>query len=261
MKKFAALGLSALLMMCVAAGCSQKEKETEKFESKKILVMGTSADYAPFEYIDTKNNNEIIGFDPDIAKAIGEKLGYKIEIEDIDFNSLIQAMNSDKVDFVMASMTKDEERDKVADFTDVYYEAKNIVLVKKDSGIDSLEDLKGKTIGAQNGSIQQDKAEELNPDLAFGKIELRNRIPELFQEIKVDRFDGLVVEDTIAKGYLKKFPELKSIEIPSNGEENGFAIAFPNDSEYTEEFNKALKEMKENGELEKLIVKWFDDKE
>lgn len=249
------LFMISILVIGVLAACGASDNGSG--EEKKVLKMATSADYPPFEYIDTAKGSDIIGFDVDLAKAIGKELGYEIKVEDMDFTGLIPALQAKKADMVLAGMTPTEERKKSVDFSDVYYTAKHMIISKKGSGIKSVEDLEGKTVGVQLSSIQEGKAEEIAKEVNI-KVENRNRIPELIQEMKSGRFDAAIIEDTVAKGYFEKDKELEGITIEDGEtEEAGSAIAFPKDSKYTEEFNKVLQEMKENGELEKLVVKWF----
>ncbi|MRX73138.1 transporter substrate-binding domain-containing protein [Bacillus lacus] len=252
------LFLSLLLVLSIVlAACGGSTTGTGTSE-KKVLKMATSADYPPFEFIDTANgSDEIIGFDVDLAKALAEKAGYTIEVQDIDFNSLIPALQSNQVDLVLAGMTPTEDRKKSVDFTDIYYTAKHMIVSLEGSSISKIEDLEGKTLGVQLGSIQEEEAEKIAENVDV-KIENRNRIPDLVQEMKANRFDAAIIEDTVAKGYFEKDKDLTGFTL-ADGEEGeaGSAIAFPKGSEYTEQFNKALNEMKENGELEALIVKWF----
>jgi arginine/lysine/histidine transporter system substrate-binding protein len=220
--------------------------------------MGTSADYAPFEYIDTAKGNEIVGFDVDLAKMITKELGYEFEIVDMDFTGLIPALQSGKVDFVLAGMTPTKDRKKNVDFSDVYYVSRNMIVSKKGSGIKKVEDLKGKTVGVQTGSIQEGEAKKIAKTVDM-KIESRNRIPELIQEIQAGRFDAAIIEDTVAKGYLQTSNgKLEGYTIPTNEQEAGSAIAFPKGSKLRDEFNKVLREKIKNGEVDKLIKKWFD---
>jgi arginine/lysine/histidine transporter system substrate-binding protein len=254
MKKVIGLFLIMILAVGVLAACG--ETKDANAGDKKTLVMATSADYAPFEYIESDKSDEIIGFDVDLAKAIAGKLGYEVEVKDMDFGGLVQSLKSGQADFVLAGMTPTEKRKKNVDFSDIYYTAQHMVISKKDSGIATVEDLEGKTVGVQLGSIQEGKAEEINETVAI-KVENRNRIPELIQELKAGRFDAIIIEDTVAKGYLDKEADLTSYTISDNPEEAGSAIAFPKDSGLTAKFNQELQKMKENGELQELIVKWF----
>lgn len=259
-KKKLGLLLTSVMMAGALAACgsSDDEGKSSKNKDEKVLVMGTSADYPPFEYVETATNDEIKGFDVDIAKAIGDKLGYKIEVKDIDFNSLVPALENETVDFVISGMTPTKEREKSVDFSDIYYTAKNMLVTAKDSKIQSVEDMKGKTVGVQLASIQEELASDLNKDEKLDmKIEKRNRIPELVQEISTKRFDAAIIEDTVAKGYLKDNKELAGFTIEEEGDGNGTAIAFQKGSDLREKFNDELNKMLENGEMEELIVKWF----
>jgi arginine/lysine/histidine transporter system substrate-binding protein len=262
MKKGISIFLMSILLLGVLAACGTSENDSnngagQKDENKKVLIMGTSADYPPFEYVDTAKSDQIIGFDVDIANAIAKKLGYKVQVKDIDFNGLIPAIEAGQVDFVLSGMTPTEERKKNVDFSDVYYEAKNMIVSKKDSKIKTIDDLKGKTLGVQLASIQEGEAKKMAETIDV-KVENRNRIPEIVQEIKAGRFDAAMIEDTVAKGYFKKNPDLGGFTMESSEQEAGSAIAFPKDSKLTEDFNNALKELKDSGELNKLVVKWFD---
>jgi ABC-type amino acid transport substrate-binding protein len=258
--------ITSLLMVGILAACGTGESATgENGEggsevTEKKLVMATSADYPPYEFIDTEKGNEIIGFDVDIANYITKELGYELEILDMDFNGLIPGMNAGKADFIIAGMSATEERKENVDFSEAYFTSKELLVTKKDSGIKTVEDLEGKTVGVQTGSIQEGKANEIAEQVNIN-IESRNRIPEIIQEILTGRFDAIIIEDTVAKGYFDNNPELFGFELNEEGEEPGSAIAFPKGSELTEEFNRVLAEMKENGELEKLVVKWFGGEE
>ena len=266
MKKYVSLVLAGVLTTGLMAGCGSTNHSTttagtsaQPKEQKKVLTMGTSADYPPFEYVNTAKSSDIIGFDVDIAKELGNKVGYEIKITDMDFNGLITALQAGKVDFVMAGMDPTPERQQNADFTSVYYQSDNVMLVKQTSGIKSVDDLKGKLLGVQVGSIQQDKAEELKKNIDFN-ITNRDRLGDLIQEVKSDRIAGVLMENVVAKGLLASNKDLVSVSIP-NKSSAGASIAFPKNSELTKKFDGALQELKQSGELDKLIVKWFGDKQ
>ncbi|GAE24802.1 amino acid ABC transporter [Halalkalibacter wakoensis JCM 9140] len=172
----------------------------EATETTTTLIMGTSADYPPYESVDLETG-EIVGFDIDIAKYITAQLGYDLQIEDMDFNGLIPAMESGRVDFVLAGMTPTEERKENVDFSDIYYEATNLIVSKESTEISSLEDLEGLKVGVQLGSIQEEEADELAEVYGFEVVKL-NRIPEIMQELNAGRIDAILMEDTVAEGHL-----------------------------------------------------------
>jgi arginine/lysine/histidine transporter system substrate-binding protein len=258
-KKWFSLILVSMFVIGLLAACGTSNDASSgsagEKEGKKVLTMGTSADYPPFEYIDTAKSDEIIGFDVDLVKAIAKELGYEIKIVDMDFNGLIPAIQSGKVDFVMAGMSPTPEREKSVDFSELYYITKNLIVTTKDSGIKTVEDLKGKTVGVQVGTIQEEKANEIKKKIDM-KVENRNRIPEIIQEMKSNRFDAAIIEDVVAKNYFAKDKDLIGFEVP-DAAKKGSAAAFPNDSKLKADFDRVLNEMKESGELDKLIEKWF----
>lgn len=257
MKKLVLLLFAGVLTIGVLGACSKRQdSSTANDGTKKVLVMGTSADYKPYEYVDTAKGTQPIGFDVDVANYIGKELGYTIQVKDSDFSGLLASMQAGKVDFVMAGMTPTDDRKKNADFTDIYYTAKNVV-ISKNGTIQKMDDLKGKTVGVQTGSIQETKAKDLQKQTDF-KIEGRDRVPDLFQELKDGRVDAIIIESTVAKGYLAQLPDLKGVDIPEAADESGSAIALPKGSKYTADFNKVIEKMKQNGEMDKLIKKWFD---
>jgi polar amino acid transport system substrate-binding protein len=217
--------------------------------------MATSADYPPYEYVDSSSGSqEIVGFDVEIAEYITNELGYELEIQNIDFNGLIPALQANRADFVMAGMTPTEDRKQNADFSDIYYDAKNTIVSVQGSDLTTPESLNGKRVGVQLGSIQQEAAKKIQG----ANVQPLNRISEMIQELKAGRVDALIMEDTVAAGFVANNPDLQFNEIPTEGE-TGSAIAFPKGSELTAEFNTVLQEMKENGKLEELVNKWFGE--
>lgn len=107
------------------------EQTTPVAGEKGTLVMGTSPDYPPYENVDAKNNGEIVGMDIDIAKHIAEQLGYKLEIASMDFNGLVAALQTTRVDFVMSAMSVTDDRKKNVDFSSTYYVARNTSFRKR----------------------------------------------------------------------------------------------------------------------------------
>lgn len=220
--------------------------------------MATSADYPPYEYVDSSSGSqEIIGFDVDIAKEITSRLGYDLQIQNIDFNGLVSALQTKRADFVMAGMTPTPERKQSVDFSRIYYEAKNTIVARQGSNFRTTDALKGKTVAVQLGTIQEGVAKDLNEEKNLGlNIKPLNRINEIIQELKAGRIEAAIVEDTVAKGYVESNPDLEFNTIPNAGEA-GSAIAFPKGSELTAEFDRVLGEMIENGKVEELVSKWF----
>jgi len=245
----------AVMTACGSSNTSSSDSEPEAAEEKKVLTVGTSADYPPFEYVDSEKSDEIIGFDIDLLNAIANKLGYEVDVIDMDFGSLIPGLQAGKMDLIMAGMTQNEERMEVVDFSVPYYESAQMLVTKSDSAIKSLEDLEGLTVGAQISSTQELAAKQIQETIDI-EVESRNRITEIIQEIKSNRFDAAVIEEVVSKELVSQNSDLKSLDLLEDHELKVSAV-FAKGSELKEEFDKVIEEMIENGELEELKQKWF----
>lgn len=254
---FALLFSAALLINILIGQGAINKVIAQAADAGRKLVMVTSADYPPYEFRNTATgNNEIIGFDVDIAKYITKELSYQLEIRDTDFNGIIPALQSKRADFAMAGMTPTAERKKNVDFSNIYYEAKNTIVATKGSNLKTPADLAGKTVGVQLGSTQEKAAQKFK-DV---KIKQLNRTSEIIQEVKAGRVDGAIIENTIATGFIANNPDLEFNTIASNTEEAGSAIAFPQASARVDDFNRVLAQMKQSGEIDRLVKKWFENK-
>ena len=254
---FALLFSAALLINILIGQGAINKVIAQAADAGRKLVMVTSADYPPYEFRNTATgNNEIIGFDVDIAKYITKELGYQLEIRDTDFNGIIPALQSKRADFAMAGMTPTAERKKNLDFSNIYYEAKNTIVAKKGSSLKTPANLAGKTVGVQLGSTQEKAAQKFK-DV---KLKQLNRTSEIIQEVKAGRVDGAIIENTIATGFIANNPDLEFNTFASNTEEAGSAIAFPQGSARFDDFNRVLAQMKQSGEIDRLVKKWFENK-
>ncbi|MGB3137103.1 MAG: transporter substrate-binding domain-containing protein [Nodosilinea sp.] len=254
-----ALATIGLATACGGGEPAGGDNAAEGGDAGGVLTMATSADYPPYEFVETAGGTEeIVGFDVDIARHITTELGYELEITNIDFSGLIPALQADRADFVMAGMTPTEERKENVDFSDIYYDAKQTIVFPSSEAITGPADLGDKTVGVQLGSIQEELGNDLAASTPGMELSPLNRINEIVQELKSGRIDAAIIEDTVAKGFLANNPDLTSVEIPEEGPV-GSAVAFPQDSELTSEFNRVLAEMESSGKMEELINKWFGD--
>jgi polar amino acid transport system substrate-binding protein len=249
--------LSAAMLIISIITSNNHALQAASSLGKDTLTMITSPDYPPYEFYDTQGGErKIVGFDIDIANAIAKQLGFKLQIMESDFNGLIPALQANRADFVMAGMTPTPERRKNVDFSIIYYEAKDTIVAPKKSNLKQIQDLTGKKIGVQLGTIQEQNARKISEKVPGIELKQLNRVPEVIQEIKSGRIDGAIVEDTVARGFAQANPELEFNVIPPQ-QASGSAIAFPKGSQLVEPFNKFLQQMKEKGELQKLATKWF----
>jgi polar amino acid transport system substrate-binding protein len=253
MVKKLSLVLMALLLIVLSA-CSSSSSSSDK---KKTIVLGTSADYPPFESVDTTNGNKIIGFDLDLAKYLANQMGYKLVIKNQDFNGLIAALNSKKVDFVMAGMVDTADREKQVDFSKTYFNDYQVILTKN-AGIKSVEDLKGKKVGVQLGTTQETLAVKLNKTIPMN-IQRWDKLNEMAEAMKAGKLDAIITVSSVAYGYTGKDKSLHQFKALVNGkpESDPVSAAFPKGSKIKAQFDKALAKAKKNGKLDELVNKWI----
>lgn len=242
MKKLIVMALTALMACSImACGGSSDKKET--------LVMATNAEFPPYEFWD---GNEIVGIDVEIAGAIAEKLGMELKIEDMDFNAILGAVSSGKADIGAAGMTVRPDRLESVNFTDTYAKAAQVVIVKEGSDIKTPEDLEGKEVGVQLGTTGDIYAE----DIADVKIERYNKGFEAIQALAQDKIDAVIIDREPAKVFVAETEGLTMLDEAYTEEEYAIAISKEND-ELLEDINAALKELKESGELQKIVDKYI----
>ncbi|MBS4175272.1 transporter substrate-binding domain-containing protein [Bacillus sp. FJAT-49736] len=252
MKKLLLL-LSIILSVSLLGACGQsKSTGANGDNNKKVLIMGTSADFPPFETRDINGN--IVGFDVDLGKYIAKKLGYKLEVRDMKFDGLIGALQAKRVDMVISGMSATDDRKKNVDFSDEYHHSGEMFVTKKDSSINSVNDLKGKTVGFQLGSIQEEGAKNLQKTVKFNTKALDDATA-IIQELLSNRIQVAYLDKSVAEGYIKK-QGLAGFNDPTSSSP-GMGIAFPKDSNLVNDVNKILKEMQDNGKMDELKAKWI----
>lgn len=251
-KKILPLVLVTGLLTMALTGCGKDEAQNdlEKIKSKGKIVLGTSADYPPFEFMDKEN--KYVGMDIKIAQEIAKDLGVELEINDMQFESLITALNSDKVDMILSGMNPDNDRKKSVDFSDIYYESKHFMVVRKDDAnkITKEEDLKGKTIGVQLGTTQEKIVREKFKD---SKIETLPTVPDLMMILEGGKVDAVVTEDAVAENYVQTSDKLALNGIEYNDGETGVAVAVrKNNEDLVKKLNETIKRLKKEGKIEEF---------
>ena len=229
-----------------AADTSAAE-ETEGAGSK--IVMVTNAEFPPYEY---HENNTIVGIDADIARAIADQMGMELEIQDMAFDSLIPAIQSGKADFAAAGMTVNEERLRNVDFTETYAEAAQVIIVKEGSAIAAPADLTGKKIGVQTGTTGDIYAD----DVENAEVQRFNKGMEAVMALTQDKLDAVIIDREPAKVFVKENEGLKILDEAFTEEEYAIAIKKGN-TELLDKMNAAIKELKESGELQKIVDKYI----
>lgn len=254
-----ALGMVISLMLGGLNACNTQSESNSTAEATKTLTAVTSADYPPFEfYMTTEGEKKPVGFDIDFSQYIAEQLGYTLQVNDVDFNSIIPALQAKRADFAIAGMTITEERKKNVDFSAPYFQIENVLVVKQGSNITGFSDLANQKVGVQLGSTQEKVAQTEAKKVQGLTVDSRNRVNEIVQEIKNGNMAAGVIAASVAKGFLKTNPDLEIVSLPDQ-EVFDVAIAFPKDSELVPEFNKVIAEMQQNGKMAEFSKKWFED--
>ena len=244
--------LMAIALVFVCAGCGAADTASGADSAKKEkLVMGTNASFPPYEFRD--DNQNIVGIDAEIAAAVAEKLGYELEIKDMDFDSLITAVQSGAIDFALAGMTVTDERKESVDFSDTYAKGVQVIIVPENSAIKNNKGLAGKKIGVQAGTTGDIYCtDEFGQDMVSQYKDGATAIAALIN----GQVDCVVIDNEPAKNYVKANKGLKILETSYADEDYAAAISKEN-TELKDNFNKALKELKAEGKIDEIINKYI----
>ena len=220
-----------------------------------VLVVGTSADYPPYEFhteIDGKDT--IVGFDIAIAQYFADQMGVELKVVDMSFNSLLISLAKGDFDLVMAGMTPNEERKKAVDFTDVFYRNKQIVLIRTEDAdkFQTMEDLVGHKGAVQTGTVQEQIAHDsIGEENTVGLVKFQDEIMEL----KSGKVDMVFTNSLVAAGYVAQNPDLMIQDVGIPYEDDGFAGAVQKGKEdLVEYFNGIIAEMTEQNLVEQYIA-------
>ncbi|MGN0754036.1 MAG: transporter substrate-binding domain-containing protein [Aristaeellaceae bacterium] len=248
MKKIVALALAMVMALCALSVLAE--------ESKGTLIMATNASFPPYEYYE---GTEIVGIDVEIAAAVSAKLGYNFEVADMEFDAIISAVNAGKADFGLAGMTVTEERLLSVDFSESYATGVQVVIVREDSELTSVDDLFAEgamhTIGVQlttTGDLYT------TWDLEGNGLAVINRYPngnEAVMALKAGKVDCVVIDNEPAKAYVAANEGLKIL--PTEYVTENYAACFKKGNPLLEEFNKALTELIQDGTIAAIIEKYI----
>ncbi|ALS22346.1 transporter substrate-binding domain-containing protein [Paenibacillus naphthalenovorans] len=276
MSKYKAIALMLMSLLLIITACGTKPAATteqsgggdhssqtaqqtqstlEKIKQAGKIVVGTSADYPPYEFHKEINKkDEIVGFDIEIAKEIAKDLGVELEIRDMKFEGLLAALQAGNVDFVISGMTPSPERMNAVDFTKIYYTAVQKVVVRAEDKdrFNTIESLKGMKVGAQKGATQEKIVKEQMPG---SEVKPLGKISDLMMELKNKKIDALVVELPVAEAYLTKNKDLVISDIKLASEDSGSAIAVKKGrSDLVEAMNQTLDRLIQDKSIDKMVA-------
>lgn len=264
MKKIIATAVLGIMTMGLAGCGSSNDKNSasktdllEKIQKNGKLVVGMSADYAPYEfhYIDENGKDVIGGFDVDIANEIANKIGVNLVIQEMDFDALVSALPAGKVDLVISGMNPTEERAKVVDFSEVYYNSKHGILVRAEDAdkYQTFADLEGANVGVQLGSTQEKIAKTEIPNVNLQQL---SNINNLILELKAGKVDAIVMEKPVAEMAVKSNPELAVGKPIYEEQTGGNAVGIAkNNPQLLAKVNEVITELNESGKMDEYIEK------
>ena len=244
-----------VLLSCTAA---KKQSRYDAIQSEKKLVLGTCADYSPYEFHTEKDGKDtIVGFDVEIARAIAQDMGAELVIRDMDFDGLLAALVSGSVDIVLAGMTPTDERRQNVDFTDIYYTAEQGIIIRKaDAALyaDSPLGLADKMIGAQRGTIQVGIAKTEIKGVAESDVE-KPKLPDLIMELKSGKVDAVIVELPVAQNYVAVHNDLMLASYTFKDSAGGSAAAVKKgEQKLLEAVNASLNTLKTTGKISQFAA-------
>ena len=269
-KRKGILGLLALVGVAVMslAGCTQlasnpKVDNWDKYQQQKSITVGFDNTFVPMGF-EEKNGN-YAGFDIELAQYVSKKLGITVYFQPIDWDMKETELQNGTIDAIWNGYSAtDERREKVA-FTIPYMQNTQILVVKKTSGIHSVEDMTGKVLGAQNGSSGMLDFEE-NPEVLKNRVkggdaDQYQSVNEAIIDLKNDRIDALLIDRVYADYYLTTEGIADEYDtIPSGFESESFAVGVrPADKKLLEALNQAFKELYQEGIFQQISQKWFGE--
>ncbi len=259
MKKVLALVAACAFAVLAMAGCgsSNNAASSGSGSGAKVLKVGSSVDFAPFEFQD-EGQKEYQGFDMDLIRAIGKEMGYDVEIQNLGFDGLIPALQGKNIDAIISGMSINDERKQNVLFSDPYYQSGLTMVVRdNETAIKSFQDLKGKKVAVQIGTTSADEVKKIDGV----EIKELNTPADCFMELKAGGVDAVVNDRPVNDYYITKnnAQGVKALEEKLTAEDYGIAIGKDN-KELQQKVNDALKKLKENGEYDKIFAKWFGEK-
>lgn len=241
--------LLGLLSACAPAGKNGDGND-------KVLSMGTNAEFPPYEYYE---GDAIVGIDAEIAKAIADKLGMTLEIKNMEFDSIIAAVDSGKVDMGMAGMTVTDERLQTVNFSKSYATGVQVVIVKEDSEITSVDDLTspgGYTIGVQTTTTGDLYATWDIEDEGLGTVQRYNKGADAVAALVAGKINCVIIDNEPAKAFVAANEGLKILDTEYAVEDYAICIDKENTA-LLEKINKALDELIADGTVQAIIDKYI----
>ncbi len=252
MKKIVAFALVCVLAISLFAGCGSKSAGDDA--DKDTLIMATNAAFPPYEYVE---GSDYEGIDVEIAQAIAKELGMELQIEDVEFGSIIGGVQSGKFDMGMAGITVTDERKESVNFSDSYATGIQSVIVKEGSSIQSVDDI----TSSNKIGVQQDTTGDIyasDPDDGYGEdaVVRYNKGADAVQALLSDKVDCVIIDNEPAKSFVASNSGLKILDTAYAEEDYAICVGKKN-TELLNQINDALDKLKADGTIQKIVDKYI----
>jgi len=249
----------AILSTAILAGCSSKpavDNSLADLKEKKELVIGLDDNFPPMGFRDDKG--EIVGFDIDMAKEVGKRLGVKVTFKPVEWDGVILSLNNKDIDVIWNGLTITDKRKEQIAFSKVYLQNKQIIVVRSDSTIKNKSNLNGKNVGLQLGSSSETAlAKDTALTDSLKEVKKYSNNTEALLDLNAKRIDAVIVDEVVGRYYVNKKPnDYKVLDEDLGVEDYGVGIR-KNDTSLTTEIDKLLEEMKTDGTSNTISQKWF----
>lgn len=257
-KKLFFLLLVILVIAGILVAINLKQTKEDSFKGilqKGNLILGLDDSFPPMGF--RNEDNEIVGFDIDVAKEVCNRLGVELKIQPISWDAKEQELNSYNIDCIWNGMSITEERAKIMSLSNAYLKNNMTFVVKNESGVTNLEDLKGKTIGVQAGSSAEELLEESDIYKDLKDVITYSENITAFMDLEINQIDAVFLDDVVANYYIAT--NNKNYKVLEEGlEAEEYAIGFrKDDTKLRDKVNDILSEMKKDGTLGKISTTWF----
>ncbi len=265
MKKFIsillAMSFGLAMVGCGSSADTEEAAGTDAVEESvdaDTLVIGLDDEFPPMGFRD--ENNEIVGFDIDLAKAAAEKMGVEVEFQPIDWDSKELELNSDKIDLIWNGFSITDERLETMEFTEPYLDNKMIIIVNEGSDIAAKADLAGKNVGVQDGSSAVDAVEADDIHTEFASMPTYDTNILALADLEVGRVDAVVADQVVARYYLEQNPDKNFVILDEDFGSEVYGIAAKKgNTELIEKLQTALDELSADGTSAEISEKWFGE--
>jgi polar amino acid transport system substrate-binding protein len=240
-----------------SAPATAPDGSLDAIKTKGVIIIGTAPFYAPFESTNSKTK-QIEGFDVDMMNAIAAKMGVKAEFKPAEWQALLGGLEKGDYDVIVSAMSKKEAAGKNVEFSNVYYQLPDVIIVKKGNpkGLTGKADLKDKIVGVQLGSGSEQLADSLKTEIGFKSLKKYKLTQDAMNDLKVGRIDAVIAGQAFAVEQSKVDPSFDLIGTPLTTAD--IVGVFPKgNTSATEAFNKALADIKADGTYDSILKKWL----